>query len=85
MKDKNQAKYIYYYYNIKYKKKKPLGSYQDAGLKVSIYKYYRASDRAIDFNGMMEDLSKIQSGSVVLLNPCAHSPTGVDPNESQWR
>lgn len=34
---------------------------------------------------MLEDLSKAQPGSVVLLHTCAHNPTGVDPTQEQWR
>jgi len=30
---------------------------------------------------MIEDLSKIPAGGIVLLHPCAHNPTGVDPTE----
>jgi aspartate aminotransferase len=30
---------------------------------------------------MMADLTKAKSGAIVLLHPCAHNPTGVDPTE----
>ncbi|KAF6021068.1 GOT2 [Bugula neritina] len=33
----------------------------------------------------MEDIKNIPDGSVVLLHACAHNPTGVDPNQEQWK
>lgn len=38
----------------------------------------------LDFTGMMEDLSEIEEGSVVLFHNCAHNPSGIDPTEDQW-
>lgn len=48
------------------------------------YRYYKADTRGLDIDGMLEDLSKAQPGSSVLLHTCAHNPTGVDPTEEQW-
>lgn len=33
----------------------------------------------------MEDINNAPTGSFFLLHACAHNPTGVDPNEEQWR
>jgi aspartate/tyrosine/aromatic aminotransferase len=41
--------------------------------------------QGLDFQGMLEDLSKAQKGSIVLLHACAHNPTGVDPTQEQWQ
>lgn len=58
---------------------------KDAGLNVKQYKYYDAKTRGLDFNGMIADLSKCPAGSIILLHPCAHNPTGVDPTAANWR
>ena len=34
--------------------------------------------------GMLEDLLSAPSGAIVLLQACAHNPTGVDPTLPQW-
>lgn len=34
--------------------------------------------------GMLEDLQSAPSGAIVLLQACAHNPTGVDPTIPQW-
>jgi len=34
---------------------------------------------------MIEDIRKVEDGSVVLLHACAHNPTGVDPTKEQWK
>lgn len=33
----------------------------------------------------MNIVQNAPEGSFFLLHPCAHNPTGVDPNEEQWR
>lgn len=33
---------------------------------------------------MLEDLSKAPKGSIIVLQPCAHNPTGCDPTRKQW-
>ena len=39
--------------------------------------------KAIDFDGMAEDIAGLPDGSAVLLHACAHNPTGVDPTAEQ--
>merc|ERR1711957_332655 len=56
-----------------------------AGLSVHKYRYFDPKTKGLNINGMLEDLAKAQSGSVVLLHTCAHNPTGVDPTQAQWR
>jgi len=34
---------------------------------------------------MLEDLGRLEPGTVVLLHACCHNPTGVDLDASQWR
>ena len=34
---------------------------------------------------MMEDLSQVPKNSAVILQVCAHNPTGLDPTRDQWK
>lgn len=56
-----------------------------AGLAIKTYRYYDPETRGLDFQGMLEDLSFAPSGAIVLLQACAHNPTGVDPTLPQWQ
>jgi len=59
---------------------------QDAGLSISEYPYFRASDRGLDFEGMVSHLkSNAKPGDAILLHACCHNPTGVDPSFEQWQ
>jgi len=33
---------------------------------------------------MLEDLDKIDEPTAVLMQPCGHNPTGVDPTTQEW-
>ena len=48
------------------------------------YSYFNFENNQLNFNGMINDLSNVKSGDVVLLHGCCHNPTGIDLNESQW-
>ncbi|KAK7072730.1 Golgi Transport [Halocaridina rubra] len=52
---------------------------------VSEYRYWDASTRGLNFDGMIEDLQNAPENAVVILHACAHNPTGVDPTEDQWK
>ena len=56
-----------------------------AGLKLKPYAYYDERQKALDFDGMLDSLRNIPRGDIVLLHTCCHNPTGIDPEESQWR
>lgn len=55
------------------------------GLETVDYTYYNPKTFALDYDGMKAALKAAPDGSVVLLHTCAHNPTGVDPNEEQWK
>ncbi|WZZ13305.1 hypothetical protein YC2023_106394 [Brassica napus] len=55
-----------------------------AGMSVEYYRYYDPKTRGLDFKGMLEDLGAAPSGAIVVLQACAHNPTGVDPTLKQW-
>ena len=58
--------------------------FNTVGLKIERYRYLDSSRSALDYEGMMGDLRALPKGSVVLFHACAHNPSGVDPEPSQW-
>ncbi|RVE52055.1 hypothetical protein evm_003333 [Chilo suppressalis] len=48
------------------------------------YRYWDEKTRAIDIDGLLEDLRNAPENSVILLHACAHNPTGIDPTQEQW-
>lgn len=62
-----------------------VGFFEGAGLTVGHYRYYNNRTQDLDFDGVTADLRALKPHDVVLLHPCCHNPTGVDPNREQWR
>lgn len=58
--------------------------FKAVGMNICDYRYYDKATHALDWKGMIEDLSKAQAGDVVLLHGCCHNPTGIDPTPEQW-
>lgn len=56
-----------------------------AGLAMNMHRYYDSQTRGLDLDGMLQSLSEVPKGDIVLLHACCHNPTGVDPDETQWR
>ena len=48
------------------------------------FRYWNKDSKALDFDGMMEDLGNAPEDSVIVLHSCAHNPTGIDPTQDQW-
>jgi aspartate/tyrosine/aromatic aminotransferase len=48
------------------------------------YRYFDAKTKGVDFEGMCSDLRDAPSKSIVILQVCAHNPTGADPTVEQW-
>jgi Aspartate/tyrosine/aromatic aminotransferase len=59
--------------------------FRTAGFELLDYRYYDASSHGLDFAGMLEDLGRLEPGTVVLLHACCHNPTGVDLDAAQWQ
>ncbi len=59
--------------------------FRTAGLELLKYRYYDPATHGVDFAGMLEDLGKLEPGTVVLLHACCHNPTGVDLDATQWQ
>jgi aromatic-amino-acid transaminase len=58
--------------------------FEGAGIAVHGYPYYGAADGGVRFAEMLDTLSQLPAGSVVLLHACCHNPTGVDLTRPQW-
>ncbi len=56
-----------------------------AGLELSTYRYYDDERKTLDLDAMLDALHDIPKGDVVLLHASCHNPTGIDPDEAQWR
>jgi aromatic-amino-acid transaminase len=59
--------------------------FRTAGFELIDYRYYDPTSHGLDFAGMLEDLGKLEPGTVVLLHACCHNPTGVDLDAEQWQ
>jgi aromatic-amino-acid transaminase len=56
-----------------------------AGFVMHTFPYYDPKTKGILFDQMMATLEKLPARSIVLLQPCCHNPTGVDPSREQWQ
>ncbi len=56
-----------------------------SGLKVETYPYYDELHHQLDFKGMCACIRHMPPGSVILLQPCCHNPTGMDLSMEQWQ
>ncbi len=55
------------------------------GMAMAEYRYFDNDTRAVDFDGMMDDLKGVKAGDAVLLHGCCHNPTGANLNIEQWK
>lgn len=58
--------------------------FEHADLAVSTYPYYNAHTKAFDFKAFCLSLEKMEAKSIILMQPCCHNPTGLDPTLEQW-
>ncbi|MEN8189124.1 MAG: amino acid aminotransferase [Thermodesulfobacteriota bacterium] len=60
------------------------GIFGDAGFEIDRYAYYSSETKGLDLEPMLDDLSKIPAGDIVILHTCCHNPSGVDLTPEQW-
>ncbi|PHH65303.1 hypothetical protein CDD81_2715 [Ophiocordyceps australis] len=58
--------------------------FSNVGLETVPYPYFSKSTNGLDFDGMYSTIEAAPDRSIILLHPCAHNPTGVDPTMDQW-
>ena len=56
-----------------------------AGLTLKSYPYYDTRNHIINVDQMLDTLSRVPAGDLVLLHACCHNPSGLDPTEDEWR
>ena len=59
--------------------------FSNVGFPLANYPYFSPQTKGLDFDGMISALRAAPPGSIILLHPCAHNPTGVDPTQEQWK
>ncbi|CAD7955221.1 unnamed protein product [Amoebophrya sp. A25] len=59
--------------------------FEKSGIKCEKYPYYDPTTRACKFDEWHKHVEAAPEGSLYLIHPCAHNPTGVDPSEEQWK
>ena len=57
----------------------------NAGLYYDQYSYYNKLTYSIDFERMVNDISRMHDESIIMFHACAHNPTGTDPTIEQWK
>ena len=57
----------------------------NVGLPTKDYPYFDKSTNGLDFEAMKASIAAAPERSIILLHPCAHNPTGVDPTLDQWK
>lgn len=58
--------------------------FEGAGFKVNTYPYYDPASHGLAFDAMVDAMSRIPAGGIVVLHACCHNPTGADPSPEQW-
>lgn len=56
-----------------------------AGMSVHTYPYYDPKTHGLDFEKMCHAIKSMSPGSVLLLQPTCHNPSGVEPSNEQWK
>ena len=56
-----------------------------AGLQLEPYPYYDTDTHTIKIDQMLDALTTMPAGDLVLLHACCHNPSGVDPSEDEWQ
>ncbi|MCK6442880.1 aromatic amino acid transaminase [Elstera cyanobacteriorum] len=59
------------------------GLFQRAGFETKTYPYWDGATRTLRFDDMMKTLEEAPAGSIVIVQPVCHNPTGVDLSPAQ--
>merc|ERR1719473_1796416 len=55
-----------------------------AGLVPEAYPYWDPQTKGVKIEEWLKHMDQSRDGSVYLIHPVAHNPTGVDPSPDQW-
>jgi aspartate/tyrosine/aromatic aminotransferase len=56
--------------------------FETVGHEISLYQW--AKNGSLDVQESKKDLEEQPAGSLVILQVCAHNPTGIDPTKEEW-
>lgn len=60
--------------------------FRSTGISTSTYPYLTVDGRQLNVSGMLNTLlADARAGDVILLQACAHNPSGLDPSKAQWQ
>jgi aspartate aminotransferase len=60
--------------------------FERMGVECKKYPYYNPITRLLNFQGMIDTLeSQGKPGDAIILQVCAHNPTGLDLSQEQWK
>lgn len=59
--------------------------WEGTGIAVIEYPYYSPTTKDVDITGMLDCLEQAEPNDVVIMQACAHNPTGVDLTKPQWK
>ncbi|MCX8744500.1 aspartate/tyrosine/aromatic aminotransferase [Snodgrassella sp. B3882] len=58
--------------------------FEGAGFTVKKYPYYDPATNGLKIEELKQFLQQLDAGNIILLHPCCHNPTGIDPTASEW-
>ncbi len=58
--------------------------FEAAGVPTASYPYFDKGKNALAMPALLDQLTKLEQGNLVLLHACCHNPTGVDPTLAEW-
>jgi aspartate/tyrosine/aromatic aminotransferase len=61
------------------------GVFTQCGMLVEAYPYYDVRRNVQEFDRMHQYLKNLTPGSIVVLQPCCHNPTGADLSLDHWK
>ncbi|KAI0005269.1 pyridoxal phosphate-dependent transferase [Xylariaceae sp. FL0662B] len=59
--------------------------FSNVGIPIAQYPYFSKETKRLDIDGLKSAILGAPDRSIILLHPCAHNPTGVDPTLDQWK
>ncbi|KAF9084373.1 Aspartate aminotransferase, cytoplasmic [Mortierella sp. AD031] len=59
--------------------------FEGVGMQVQEYPYWDPATKGLDLKGWLGAMQSAPNGSIFVIHPCAHNPTGVDPTVDQWK
>ena len=58
--------------------------FERAGHKVETYPYYNAATGKLEVEAMLQKFNSCPQGSMLILQPSSHNPTGIDLDDGAW-